>query len=111
MTNPTAAHPRTEADNIAPAASAVRTYHNRFHGSRYIDKKNQIHEFIGGVFETSDPELIEELNKVTDIVGSPIFTKAPVITAEDRQPLSEVQSRAAQVMAQIAAAKQGQGQG
>lgn len=90
---------------------AEKIYYNRFPGSNFICAKNIKHEFIGGQFKTDDERLQKELDVVADIVGSPIYTKEghPVITPEDKLPASEVQTRAAEVMAQLAAAKKAQG--
>lgn len=100
----------TDSTTLVPKTPA-KTYHNRFPGSTFIDSKNKVHSFLGGELTTSDSQLIQELDAVSDKGGSPIFTKELILTYEDRQPVNEIQARAAATIEALKAAQKAQAGG
>lgn len=90
----------------AKPESVSKTYYSRFPGSCFIDSKVVRHVFIGGKLVVTDEQLIKELDEVCDKVGSPVYTKDPVITESDRAPGEENAQNAAAVMLQLQQAQQ-----
>lgn len=83
-----------------------KIYRNRVPESNFIMPDGRVITFHGGKFTTEDEGIQKELDAVADKPGSMIYTHTPVITPADKIPGQEVQQRAQEVMAQIAAARQ-----
>lgn len=86
---------------------AEKLYHSRIPGSNFIDRVGTPHSWDhNGELTTKSKNLQRELDRITDKAGSPVFTKGKAVElASDRQPVNEIQTRAAEVVAQLAARK------
>jgi hypothetical protein len=54
---------------------AGKTYYHRVPGARTHMPDGLEIQFLGGVFVTDDPDVIHELDKVADRMGSGVFTQ------------------------------------
>lgn len=85
-----------------------RTYHNRFPGSTFIDPLGTVYSFdYNGALTTTSKNLQYELNQIADKPGCPVYTKAYVPSMNENTPVSEIQARAAETIAQLVAAQKG----
>lgn len=73
--------------------SAAKTYKHMIPGARYILPDGLEIVFLGGMFRTSDPAHIAELDAVADKASSMIYTAAPGDGYDN--PAKEVQEAAA----------------
>lgn len=76
-----------------------KTYHTRYPGSTFITREGEVIAFNGAGNLTTDRRAVQfELDQICDKPGSPIFTKAPVLTREDLQPAMDQKTQAANVI-------------
>lgn len=94
--NPAAAVTDVTLHPLPKVEKGEKLYHHRVHGANFIMPDGKVLTFLGGSYKTSDPKIIEELDKVANVPSSYIHTTPTPIEAMEERALRKDMVQAAE---------------